>query len=58
MADADNLLSEIESFEVRLTAAKSEFTRRFTGHERVVDLTLSGLFRGGHGLLIGRPCLG
>ena len=58
MADADNLLSEIEALEGRLTAAKAEITRRFIGQERVVDLTLSALLCGGHGLLIGLPGLG
>ena len=58
MADADNLLTEIESLEGRLTAAKAEITRRFIGQERVVDLTLSALLCGGHGLLIGLPGLG
>ena len=58
MADADNLLTEIEALEGRLTAAKAEITRRFIGQERVVDLTLSALLFGGHGLLIGLPGLG
>jgi MoxR-like ATPase len=58
MADADNLLLEIEALEGRLTAAKAEITRRFIGQERVVDLTLSALLCGGHGLLIGLPGLG
>ena len=58
MADADNLLTEIEALEGRLTGAKAEITRRFIGQERVVDLTLSALLCGGHGLLIGLPGLG
>ena len=58
MADADNLLTEIEALEGRLTAAKAEITRRFIGQERVVDLTLSARLCGGHGLLIGLPGLG
>lgn len=58
MADADNLLTEIEALEGRLAAAKAEITRRFIGQERVVDLTLSALLCGGHGLLIGLPGLG
>ena len=58
MADTDNLLTEIEALEGRLTAAKAEITRRFIGQERVVDLTLSALLCGGHGLLIGLPGLG
>ena len=58
MADTDNLLTEIEALEGRLTAAKAEITRRFIGQERVVDLTLSALLCGGHSLLIGLPGLG
>jgi len=58
MGDADNLLAEIETLEERLSAAKAEITRRFIGQERVVDLTLSALLCGGHGLLIGLPGLG
>ncbi len=38
--------------------AKASITRRFIGQERVVDLTLTALLCGGHGLLIGLPGLG
>lgn len=58
MADAENLLDEIEALEERLAAAKAQITRRFIGQEQVVDLTLAALFCGGHALLVGLPGLG
>ena len=42
----------------KLAEAKASITRRFIGQERVVDLALSALLCGGHGLLIGLPGLG
>ncbi|SMX26467.1 ATPase family associated with various cellular activities (AAA) [Pelagimonas phthalicica] len=58
MADAENLVAEIEALEEKLAAAKQSINARFIGQERVVDLTLSALLCGGHGLLIGLPGLG
>lgn len=58
MADADNLIAEIETLEAKLAEAKAAITKRFIGQERVVDLTLSALLCGGHALLIGLPGLG
>jgi len=58
MADATDLVAEIEALEARLAEAKAAITKRFIGQERVVDLTLSALLCGGHGLLIGLPGLG
>ncbi len=58
MAEAEDLVAEIEALETKLAQAKSAITRRFIGQERVVDLTLSALLCGGHGLLIGLPGLG
>ncbi|MDK3071513.1 MoxR family ATPase [Sedimentitalea sp. JM2-8] len=58
MSDAADLVAEIEALEVKLAEAKSSITRRFIGQERVVDLTLTALLCGGHGLLIGLPGLG
>ena len=58
MAEAEDLVAEIEALETKLAAAKSAITRRFIGQERVVDLALSALLCGGHGLLIGLPGLG
>ncbi|TCM82582.1 AAA family ATPase [Rhodovulum steppense] len=58
MSDETQLVAEIEALGVRLAEAKDSITRRFIGQERVVDLTLSALLCGGHGLLIGLPGLG
>ena len=44
--------------EEKLAEAKASIMRRFIGQAQVVDLTLSALLCGGHGLLIGLPGLG
>ncbi len=58
MAEARDLVAEIETLEGKLADAKASITKRFIGQERVVDLVLSALLCGGHGLLIGLPGLG
>ncbi|TCO74222.1 AAA family ATPase [Rhodovulum euryhalinum] len=58
MSEEAQLVAEIEALGVRLAEAKRSITKRFIGQERVVDLTLSALLCGGHGLLIGLPGLG
>lgn len=58
MSDAPDLVAEIENLEQRLADAKASITERFIGQETVVDLTLTALLCGGHGLLIGLPGLG
>ena len=58
MPEPDDLLAGIEALEAKLQQARASITKRFIGHERVVDLTLSVLLCGGHGLLIGLPGLG
>ena len=58
MSEAENLVGDIEALGGKLAAAKSSITRRFIGQERVVDLVLSAILCGGHGLLIGLPGLG
>jgi MoxR-like ATPase len=55
---AEDLVPEIEALETRLADARTSISRRFIGQERVVDLTLTALLCGGHGLLIGLPGLG
>jgi len=57
-AEMPDLVADIEALEAKLASAKASITRRFIGQERVVDLTLSALLCGGHGLLIGLPGLG
>ncbi|MEO9683558.1 MAG: MoxR family ATPase [Tateyamaria sp.] len=58
MTDAEDLVADIEALGGKLAAAKASITKRFIGQERVVDLTLTALLCGGHGLLIGLPGLG
>lgn len=58
MTDADQLVTEMETLGEKLAEAKQAVSRRFIGQERVVDLVLSALLCGGHGLLIGLPGLG
>jgi len=58
MSDTENLVAEIEALGGKLTQAKASITHSFIGQNRVVDLTLTALLCGGHGLLIGLPGLG
>ncbi len=58
MTDNADLLAGIEALEEKLAQARASITRRFIGQEQVVDLALSALLCGGHGLLIGLPGLG
>ncbi|MFK7876018.1 MAG: AAA family ATPase [Paracoccaceae bacterium] len=58
MSDAEHLVADIEALGEKLAKAKASITKRFIGQERVVELTLTALLCGGHGLLIGLPGLG
>ena len=58
MAEAENLVAEIEALEDKLALARQSIQARFIGQERVVDLTLAAMLCGGHALLIGLPGLG
>ncbi|MFK7939398.1 MAG: AAA family ATPase [Roseovarius sp.] len=58
MTDQTDLLEGIEALEDKLAQARASITRRFIGQQNVVDLSLSALLCGGHGLLIGLPGLG
>jgi len=58
MSDPADLVDDIEALGAKLGEAKASVTRRFIGQERVVDLVLSAMLCGGHGLLIGLPGLG
>ncbi|MEO0389521.1 MAG: MoxR family ATPase [Pseudomonadota bacterium] len=55
---SDDMVQQIEELGARLGRAKASITNRFIGQERVVELTLTALLCGGHGLLIGLPGLG
>jgi MoxR-like ATPase len=58
MSDEAQLVAEIETLGTRLADAKASISKRFIGQPRVVELTLTALLCGGHGLLIGLPGLG
>ena len=58
MTEQAQLVEDIEALCEKLGQAKAAITKRFIGQETVVDLTLSALLCGGHGLLIGLPGLG
>ncbi|GAB4388511.1 AAA family ATPase [Albidovulum sp.] len=58
MAQADQLVTEIEALGERIAAARAAVAQRFIGQERVVDLALTALLCGGHGLLVGLPGMG
>ena len=58
MAGSEDLVSDIETLGEKLGEAKASIGRRFIGQPRVVDLVLSTILCGGHGLLIGLPGLG
>jgi len=58
MSDTPELVAEIEALGEKLAEAKASITKRFIGQERVVDLVLSSILCGGHGLLVGLPGLG
>ena len=58
MTTDENMVAQIEALGEKLADAKASITKRFIGQERVVDLTLTALLCGGHGLLIGLPGLG
>ena len=58
MTQNEDMVTQIEAVGAKLTQAKASITKRFIGQERVVDLTLTALLCGGHGLLIGLPGLG
>ncbi|MEM6387803.1 MAG: MoxR family ATPase [Pseudomonadota bacterium] len=58
MSDTPDLVAEIEALGAKLADAKVSITKRFIGQETVVDLVLSSILCGGHGLLVGLPGLG
>ena len=58
MGEGADLVAEIEALGAKLAEARASIARRFIGQDRVIDLTLTTLLCGGHGLLIGLPGLG
>lgn len=58
MTDHSDLVAGIETLTEKLASARESINRRFIGQKQVVDLTLTAMLCGGHGLLIGLPGLG
>ncbi|KMW58220.1 ATPase, MoxR family [Candidatus Rhodobacter oscarellae] len=58
MSDAENLVAEIEALGAKMQEAEASISKRFIGQKGVINLVLSTLVCGGHGLLIGLPGLG
>ena len=58
MAEATDLVAQIEALGGTLAEAKASINRRFIGQETVVDLVLAAMLCGGHALLVGLPGLG
>ncbi len=55
--DSEDLVLEITKLADKLSEAKSSIAKRIIGQEAVVDLALTALLSGGHGLLVGVPGL-
>ncbi|MEP3676318.1 MoxR family ATPase [Sulfitobacter sp.] len=55
---SENLVEQIEALGEKLGEARKSINARFIGQDRVVELTLTALLSGGHGLLVGLPGLG
>ena len=53
----EDLVSDIAALTERLAQARASIARRIIGQDRVVDLALTTLLSGGHGLLVGVPGL-
>ncbi len=58
MTGSRDLLPEIEALGEKIAEARQAVARRFIGQGQVVDLALSALLCGGHGLLVGLPGMG
>jgi MoxR-like ATPase len=54
----EDMVEQIEALGEKLGEARKSITARFIGQDRVVELTLTALLCGGHGLLVGLPGLG
>ena len=58
MADAQDLVKEIEALGAKMGHARASIGERVVGQTDVVDLSLIALLSGGHALLMGLPGLG
>ncbi|GFE63057.1 AAA family ATPase [Litoreibacter roseus] len=58
MADAHDLVEEIEALGAKLGGARTSIGQTIVGQQEVVDLALTAMLSGGHALLMGLPGLG
>jgi len=58
MADAQELVKDIEALSEKLNAARDSIGQQIIGQQDVVDLSLVAMLSGGHALLMGLPGLG
>ncbi|WP_298260325.1 MoxR family ATPase [uncultured Litoreibacter sp.] len=58
MADAQELVKDIEALADKLNAARASIGQQIIGQQDVVDLSLIAMLSGGHALLMGLPGLG
>ncbi|MEM7471636.1 MAG: MoxR family ATPase [Pseudomonadota bacterium] len=58
MADADEMLNDIEALGAKLGEARKSIATKIIGQEEVVDLALTAMLSNGHALLMGLPGLG
>jgi len=58
MADAQDLVKDIEALGGKLGDARASISKQIIGQQDVVDLSLIAMLSGGHALLMGLPGLG
>ncbi|TDT74192.1 MoxR-like ATPase [Litoreibacter halocynthiae] len=58
MADAQDLVKDIETLAEKLNTARTSIGQQIIGQQDVVDLSLVAMLSGGHALLMGLPGLG
>lgn len=58
MAEAQELVKDIEALADKLNAARASIGKQIIGQQDVVDLSLVAMLSGGHALLMGLPGLG
>ena len=58
MSSSRDIADQIEDLTADLARMKAEIAKKFIGQKSVIDLSLTALLSGGHGLLVGVPGLG
>ena len=58
MADAEEMVKDIEILGAKLAEARTSIGAKIIGQQEIVDLALTALLSGGHALLMGLPGLG